>query len=124
MREDKLFLKDMLEAIENIRKYAGQGIEIFQNNELIQTWMIHHLQIIGEAARKISEPLKKQYPEIPWNQIIAMRHILVHDYFGVDINEIWFTIEKDIPVLNDKIQFILFQNCLFYEKYFQFRHIF
>lgn len=110
MREDKFLLEDILEAIESIQKYATQGKGSFQKDELIQTWMVHHLQVIEEAAKKISDTLKNQYPDIPWNQIIAMRHILVHDYFGVDLNEVWSSVEKDIPELEVNILKIVKNN--------------
>ena len=102
-----MLLEDILEAIDNIQKYISRGKESFQNEELIQTWMIHHLQIIGEAARKNSNSFKTSNSNIPWNKIIAMRHILVHDYFGIDMNEVWSSIEKDIPELKIQIQKIL-----------------
>lgn len=83
MRNDRLRLLDILEAIERIEKYAAQGREAFAQDELIQTWIVHHLQIIGEACRALPTDFRKRYPEIPWAQIIGMRHILVHHYFGI-----------------------------------------
>jgi uncharacterized protein with HEPN domain len=80
MRNDRLRLLDILEAIEQIEKYAYQGEEAFKRDELIQTWMVHHIQIVGEAARALSEDIKKKYPVIPWSDVIGMRNILVHDY--------------------------------------------
>jgi len=100
-------LEDILEAIEQIEKYAIKGRNIFDSEELIQTWIIHHIQIIGEATRRLSEQIRSSYPDIPWSAIIGMRHILVHDYFGVDLEEVWSTAEKDIPNLKAKIKAIL-----------------
>ncbi len=107
MTSDSDRLEDILEAIEQIEKYAIKGRNVFDSEELIQTWIIHHIQIIGEATRRLSEQIRSSYPDIPWSAIIGMRHILVHDYFGVDLEEVWSTAEKDIPNLKAKIKTIL-----------------
>lgn len=86
MRDEKERLKDILDAIEKIEKYGIKAS--FDEDELIQTWIVHHLQIIGEAAAKLDSLFYEKYPEIPWSQIIAMRNILVHDYFGIDLEEV------------------------------------
>ncbi len=107
MRDDRERLLDILEAIERIQKYASRGRKAFESDELLQTWIVHHIQIIGEAARKISDVLCTSHPEVPWPQIIAMRHVLVHDYFGIDVEEVWATVERDIPELKRQIKAIL-----------------
>ena len=107
MTSDSDRLEDILEAIEQIEKYAIKGRKVFDSEELIQTWIIHHIQIIGEATRRLSEQIRSSYPDIPWSAIIGMRHILVHDYFGVDLEEVWSTAEKDVPYLKAKIKTIL-----------------
>ena len=107
MRDDRERLLDILEAIERIERYAHQGREAFLQNELIQTWVVHHTQIIGEAARQVSEIFKTAHPEIPWPQIVAMRHVLVHQYFEVDPEEMWATVDRDLPDLKRKIEVIL-----------------
>ncbi|MCH7787695.1 MAG: DUF86 domain-containing protein [Chloroflexi bacterium] len=107
MRDDRVYLLDILEAIERIEKYTAQGREAFEVNELIQTWVVHHIQIIGEATRKLSQDLRIHYSEVPWTQIMAMRNILVHDYFRIDLDEVWLVIEGDILVLKERVEFIL-----------------
>jgi uncharacterized protein with HEPN domain len=64
--------------VQVVHKYAIQGQTEFQNNELIQVWVVHHLQIIGEAANSLSQELITQHSRVPWSQIIAFRNILVH----------------------------------------------
>ena len=107
MRDDRERLLDIVEAIERIERYAGRGRNVFEDDELIQTWMVHHIQIVGEAARKVSEDLRASHPEIPWPQIIAMRSVLVHEYFGIDLDEVWTTVERELPELKRKITVIL-----------------
>lgn len=77
----------MLEAIRRIEAYTQRGHDAFIQDELIQTWMVHHLEILGEAARALSDGARRAAPEVPWRQVIGMRNILVHDYFGIDLGE-------------------------------------
>ena len=107
MKRDRQRLEDILEAIERIEKYAGGGRASFDGDELVQTWIVHHLQIIGEAVRGLSEAIRNAHPDIPWSQIAAMRNILVHDYFGIDLEEVWVAVARDVPVLKAKVVAIL-----------------
>lgn len=103
MRRDRQRLEDILEAIERIEKYASGGRATFDRDELVQTWVLHHLQIIGEAVRGLSDEIRSAHPDIPWAQIAAMRNILVHDYFGIDLEEVWTAVVRDLPQLKTKI---------------------
>lgn len=87
MKDDKERLLDIEEAIERIEKYAFQGRKAFENNELVQ--------------------IKEKHSEIPWSKIIGMRNILVHDYFGIDVDVIWKAVERDLPELKQKIKSLL-----------------
>jgi len=107
MRDVDERLIDMVEAIERIEKYASEGRKSFEQNELIQTWVVHHLEIIGEAASKLGRAFHETYPAIPWAQIIAMRNILIHEYFGMDLGAVWNTIERDLPELKAKLEAII-----------------
>jgi len=66
-------LIDILEAVEKIERYVSRGRKAFDSEELLQVWIIHHLQTIGEAASKLDRNFQNEYPEIPWAQIVAMR---------------------------------------------------
>jgi uncharacterized protein with HEPN domain len=104
MRDQRERLLDMLEAIERIERYAAKGRGEFEKDELIQTWMVHHLQIVGEAAAKLGREFHEQHPSIPWPQVVAMRNVLIHDYFGVDLEEVWRVVERDLPELRSKLE--------------------
>jgi uncharacterized protein with HEPN domain len=109
MRDDRERLLDIQEAIERIQKYAERGREAFERDELIQTWILHNLQILGEAARAISADFKQQHPEVPWQQIAGMRNILVHDYFGIDVSIVWAVVESELPILKQQVLVMLGQ---------------
>lgn len=104
MRSDKERLLDILEAIERIERYSVRGEEAFRSDELIQGWMTQQIQIIGEAARAISQEVRDRTPDIPWSEIIGMRHVLVHQYFEIDLDIMWQVISADLPKLKAKFQ--------------------
>lgn len=79
----------------------------FVGNHLIQDGVIRQLEIMGEAAKRLSNEIKDKYSEIPWRDITGMRDKLIHDYFGVDITAVWDTAVRDIPILKDKLRDIL-----------------
>ncbi len=107
MRSDSEKLKDILEAIIRIEKYAIQGKTSFEEDELIQTWFVQNLQIIGEASRALSGDFREQHSEMPWSQMIGMRNILVHNYFEIDTEIVWSVIERNLPELKAQIETIL-----------------
>lgn len=107
MRDPFERLRDIQEAIANIMKYTDQGRDSFDQDELVQTWVIHHLEIIGEAARSIPQAFRTLHPEISWKQINGMRNILIHHYFGINRDRIWAVVEHDLPALKASIDAIL-----------------
>ena len=107
MRDDRSRLQDILDAIKGIERYAKRGRQIFEEDELVHTWMIHHIQIIGETASKLTPTFRKTHRQIPWPQIITMRHVLVHDYLGIDLAEVWAVVERDLPALKKQVSRIL-----------------
>lgn len=106
MRDDREKLQDMLEAIERIDRYAVQGRQAFEQNELIQTWFTQNPQIIGEASRSLSSAIRDQHPSVAWTKIIGMRNILAHNYFEIDLDIVWLAVEE-LPSLKQSIETIL-----------------
>jgi len=107
LRDDSERLRDILEAIERIERHAVRGRDVFVHDELVQTWIVHQLQIIGEAARHLSRGFRKRHADPLWPQIIAMRHILVHEYFALDAEAVWAMVERDIPTIKRRVELIL-----------------
>ena len=106
--DQSAFLNHILDAITKIEKYI-QDIdeESFLKNDLVQDGVIRQIEIIGEAVKRLSNDLKRQSPNIPWQDIAGMRDKLIHDYFGVDIDTVWLTAKKDIPQLKEEIKRII-----------------
>jgi uncharacterized protein with HEPN domain len=104
-RYDDVYLYHILDFISQIEKFTeGINKNEFKNNELVQSAVIRQIEIIGEASKKLSDKFKNNYPNIPWTDITGMRDKLIHGYFGVDIDIVWLTIQKDIPKLRDLIK--------------------
>lgn len=102
---DKQRLIHIQEAISEIREYTRNAdLSDFKNNSMMRFACIKQIEIIGEAARNITEETTKNYPGIPWRQIAGLRNILVHEYFGVDNDLIWQIIKTDIPELEAQLQ--------------------
>lgn len=102
-------LRGILEAIDRIDQYTARGRDAFQKDDLIQIWMVHHLQIIGEAAARLGREFHALHPKAPWTQIIAMRNVLAHEYFGVDLNELWNVVERDRKAVRSGVERLLAQ---------------
>ena len=107
MRDVRERLLDILEAIERIERYASRGRAAFESDELIQVWMVSHIQIIGEACNTPPQELQALHPQVPWRGIIGMRHILVHHYFEVDLKIVWATVEHDLPSFKQAVKMML-----------------
>jgi uncharacterized protein with HEPN domain len=107
VRDDQERLLDILEAIGNIERRLNHGRQEFIKDELLQVWVIHHISIIGEAANGTTADFRRAHPEIPWADIISTRNFLVHQYFGVDLQQIWDTVTNDLPKLKHQITSLL-----------------
>jgi uncharacterized protein with HEPN domain len=107
VRDDRERLADIFDAIAKIEKYAVQGKEVFERDELIQTWIVHYLEIIGESSRSLSPQFRSRHADRPWSQIVAMRNILIHHYFGIDKEAVWSAVERDLPELKRHVEAIL-----------------
>jgi uncharacterized protein with HEPN domain len=103
VRSDPDRVQDILEAIDRIGRYAARGREAFDDDELIQVWVVRHLQVIGEAASKLSQSSRDLQPDVPWRKIIGMRHVLVHGYFEVDLDLVWSVVEHDMAPLRHAV---------------------
>lgn len=104
-RSIKLYLEDIQNSIRLIKKYTrGLDVNSFGKDTKTVDAVVRNLEIIGEAIVYISKEKRKEYPRIPWQQIIGMRNKIIHEYFGVDQEVLWQTIQEDIPQLKKEIK--------------------
>ena len=108
--QDSERLKHILTAINKIEKYTDDvDFDNFEENEMLQDAIFKNLEIIGEAAYKISDETKEKNAEIEWRKIEGLRHKLVHDYYKVDLKIVWETRSKSLPELEEQIRKIFEQ---------------
>ena len=107
MRPDRLLVQDILDAIGEIIETTPPTRKAFDADKFRRSHLFRHIQIIGEAAWRLSQAVKDRHPEVPWSQIAGMRHVLVHDYFEVDWNIVYDTAIRDVPLLKPRIEAIL-----------------
>jgi uncharacterized protein with HEPN domain len=105
---DRQRLLHIIDAIEEIENYVSEvNFETFLQNSMMRFASIKQIEIIGEAANYLSPEIRTEFSDIEWRQIIGMRHILVHEYFGIDSKLIWQVIIDDLPELKNKIRLVL-----------------
>lgn len=107
-RQEGLYIGDIIQAISHIEIYTKRiSQEKFCSQQMVIDAVIRNFEIIGEAAKHISKKTKSQYPEIPWRDMADMRNKVIHEYFGVDIDIVWETIEKSLPKLKRMLRKLL-----------------
>ena len=98
----------ILDAISEIESYLmDSDFESFLDNSMMRFACIKQMEIIGEASNHISTDVKSNFSSVDWSQIIGMRNVFVHEYFGVDSSLVWEIIKNDLPDLKNKIKEIL-----------------
>jgi uncharacterized protein with HEPN domain len=108
MKKDKAYLKHILDAISDIKKFMESiSKEVFFENKEKQYAVLRGLEIIGEAMKNLSRELKAKHREVPWKDIAGMRDKLIHENFGVNLELVWETVKKNIPELEKQIYNIL-----------------
>lgn len=108
MRDYKLYLKDILTASIAIQKFtAGMNFESFCNDDKTVSAVLKKLEIIGEAAKKIPADITSANPRVPWKEMAGMRDILIHSYFGTELDAVWNTVQISIPFLIKQIESII-----------------
>ncbi|NJL27474.1 MAG: DUF86 domain-containing protein [Thermoanaerobaculia bacterium] len=102
------FLEDILDAVQKIEAFTvGLTREVFHEDTKTVFAVIHALEIIGEAAKKIPDTIRRSHPTVPWRDMAGMRDNLIHGYFGVDLDTVWTTVVEDLPKLKPQILEVL-----------------
>ena len=111
-RDWRFRIEDIVEAIEDIsRLIGGLSHEEFNANATIVKAVLYNMAVIGEASRRIPSHIRTLHPEIPWREMGDMRNVVIHEYFGVDLQIIWETIRNDLPPLAPLFKAILAENA-------------
>ena len=107
-RDYILFLEDILSAIEKIEMYTRElSFEKFCENNMAVDAVIRNFEIIGEATKNVPNRIKEKYPDVEWKEAIGFRNVLTHDYFGIDLESVWDTLNSNIPILKKHIKEVL-----------------
>lgn len=110
---DKIRLQHALDAIKALEGYVGHAeFDAFLENSMMQDACIRQLQVVGEACRNISPDLRGKYTDIPWHQIVGLRIIVIHEYFGLDEKIVWDIIQNDLPTFKIQLETILVREGL------------
>ena len=107
MKDERIVLGHIRDAIGDIRAYASDGKEAFFADRMRQDAIIRKLAIVGEAVKQLSAETRARRPEIPWKQIAGLRDRLTHAYFGVDLGLVWRVVERDLPALETAVVVLL-----------------
>jgi uncharacterized protein with HEPN domain len=110
MKDVSAYLKHIRESIAKIEKYTEGGRKTFLEDTMIQDSVIRNLEIIGEAAGNLPADLRKRYPKVPWRSMTGMRNVLIHEYFGVDLDIVWKVVAQRLPVLKRHVSAMLAKN--------------
>lgn len=100
-------LAHILDAIAEVAGEVAKGRGVYDTDKLVRVFVMYQLQVIGEAATRLPEPIRQAHSEIPWRQIIGMRHLLVHGYAQIDPDTVWEVARRDLPTLERQVRAIL-----------------
>ncbi|MFB6097943.1 MAG: DUF86 domain-containing protein [Salinibacter sp.] len=100
---DELYLEHIHERIERIEACAREGRAAFDASPILQDAIMRNFEVIEEAVKQLSPGLRDRYPEVAWRRVAGFRDVLIHNYMGVDLDEVWNVIEKDLPRLKQTV---------------------
>jgi uncharacterized protein with HEPN domain len=107
-RDYKVWLEDILEAVQKIRAYTeGMSQKTFAADPKTLDAVVRNLEIVGEAIKKIPDEVRSKHPAVDWKKIAGLRDILIHEYFGIDVEIIWDIVQNKLPVLEKQVKQIL-----------------
>jgi len=106
-KDPRVYLAQILERVERIERFTDGGKGAFFGSPLIQDAVIHNFEIIGEATKRVPEAYRRDHPSIPWKGLSGLRDVLIHQYEGVNLEEVWRIIERDLAALKRTISELL-----------------
>jgi uncharacterized protein with HEPN domain len=107
VKDNRIYLNHILEAIEDIERYTAPGYEAFMREPMQQDAVIRKLEVIGEAVKQLSAATRDTRAKIQWREIAAMRDKMIHEYFGVNLEIVWAVVEHNMPELKQAVEELL-----------------
>jgi uncharacterized protein with HEPN domain len=107
VRDDQAYLRHIRDAIELIETYTARGRDAFLGEPMVRDAGLRNLEVIDEAVKNLSTEIRSRRPGVPWQRVSALRDVLIHEYFGVDLGLVWEIIEHRLPELKRDIVALL-----------------
>ncbi|MGO9566493.1 MAG: DUF86 domain-containing protein [Desulfomonilaceae bacterium] len=106
-KDPRVYMAQILERIDRILNYTQAGRDTFLGDPLIQDAVIRNFEVIGEAAKRVSDEYRASHPTVPWRGLTSLRDVLIHQYEGVSLDEVWRIVQHELPSLRQAITSIL-----------------
>jgi uncharacterized protein with HEPN domain len=104
---DDLYLVHIVERLKRIEDYTEGGRDAFMRSRVVQDAVIRNLEVVGEAAKRVSEEVRVAHPGVPWRRLAGLRDVLIHQYMGVDLEQVWGAVELSSRELRRDIEAIV-----------------
>jgi uncharacterized protein with HEPN domain len=109
-RDARTYLDDIVEACDKVSRYtAAMTLDAFRTDEKTVDAVVRNLEVIGEAAKKVPDDLRSQLPDVDWQRIAGLRDVLIHQYFGIDLEIVWDVVRTKVPLLRERVALFLSQ---------------
>jgi uncharacterized protein with HEPN domain len=102
-KDARVYLARILECIQKIERFTAGGKDHFFRDVMVQDAVLRNLEVIGEAAKRLDDAYRAAHPAIPWRALAGLRHVLIHQYEGVDLEKVWAIVEGELPGLREAI---------------------
>lgn len=107
MKDEQAYLLHIRDAIDRGLSYTEEGRDVFLGDPMIQDAVLRNMEILGEASKRVSQPLRDRAPDMQWHEMAGMRDKLIHDYFGVDLSLVWDVVASELPNARDRIDALI-----------------